>query len=75
MRLLLLPSATTGVSFIARWCVIEATPQGQSQTPTMMLPRGCEGLRVRRMTVWWTFGRLCMGRPVPCQLLRNELLV
>lgn len=40
----------------------------------MMLSPGCEGLRVRRMTVWWTFRRPCMGRPVPRQLMRNELL-
>ncbi len=40
----------------------------------MLLPHGCEGLRVRRMTVLWTFRRPCMGRPVPRQLLRNELL-
>ena len=40
----------------------------------MMLPHGCEGLRVRRRTVLWTFRRPFMGRPVPRQLLRNELL-
>ena len=40
----------------------------------MMLPHGCEGLRVRRMTVLWTFRRPFMGHPVPRQLLRNELL-
>jgi hypothetical protein len=32
------------------------------------------GLRVRRMTVLWTFRRPFMGRPVPRQLLRNALL-
>src|SRR5712691_4062323 len=42
--------------------------------PAMLLPHGCEGLRVRRMTVWWTFRRPFMGRPVPRQLLRNALL-
>ena len=41
----------------------------------MRLPHGCEGLRVRRMTVWWTFRRPCMGRPVPRQFMRNALLV
>jgi hypothetical protein len=40
----------------------------------MLLPPGCEGLRVRRMTVWWTFRRPCMGRPVPRQFMRNALL-
>jgi hypothetical protein len=29
---------------------------------------------VLRMTVLWTFRRPFMGRPVPRQLLRNELL-
>src|SRR2546425_8321706 len=42
--------------------------------PAMMLPHGCEGLRVRRRTVLWTFRRPFMGRPVPRQLLRNALL-
>jgi len=27
-----------------------------------------------RTPVWWTFRRPCMGRPVPCELLRNEWL-
>jgi hypothetical protein len=74
MMSLLLPSATPGWSLIAGWCVIGATPQGQSRTLARLLPHGCEGLRVRRMTVLWTCRRPCMGRPVPRQLLRNELL-
>ena len=40
----------------------------------MRLPHECEGLRVRRMTVWWTFCRPFMGRPGPRQLLRNAWL-
>jgi hypothetical protein len=40
----------------------------------MMLPHGCEGLHVRRMTVLWTFCRPFMGRPVARQLMRNALL-
>ena len=40
----------------------------------MRLPHGCEGLRVRRRTVLWTFRRPFMGRPVPRQFLRNALL-
>jgi len=43
MMSLLLPSATTGVSLIAGWCVIGATPRGQPRTPALMLPHGCEG--------------------------------
>jgi hypothetical protein len=39
----------------------------------MMLPHGCEGLRVRRMTVLWMFRRPFLGRPGPRQFLRNEL--
>ena len=31
------------------------------------------GLRVRRMTVLWTFRRAFMGRPVPRQFLRNAV--
>src|SRR2546426_10548571 len=42
--------------------------------PAIMLPHGCEGLRVRRTTVLCTFRRPFMGRPVPRQLTRNELL-
>jgi hypothetical protein len=40
----------------------------------MMLPHGCEGLRVRRMTVLYTFRRPFMGRPVPRQFMRNAVL-
>jgi hypothetical protein len=40
----------------------------------MMLLHGCEGLRVRWRTVWWTLRRPFMGRPVPRQLLRNAVL-
>jgi hypothetical protein len=71
---LLLPYATTELSLIAGWCLIGATPRGQLRTPAMRRPHGCEGLRVRRMTVLWTFRRPFMGRPVPRQLLRNALL-
>ena len=74
MMSLLLPYATIGVSRIAGWCWIGATPRGQPQTPAMLLLHGGEGLCVRRMTVWWTCRRPFMGRPVPRQLLRNTLL-
>jgi hypothetical protein len=39
-----------------------------------MLPHGCECLRVRQMTVVWTFRRPCMGRSGPRQFMRNALL-
>ena len=74
MMSLLLPYATTGLSLIAGWCLIGATPRGQPRTPAMMLPHGCEGLRVQRMTVLWTFRRPCMGRPGPRPCMRNALL-
>jgi hypothetical protein len=60
MMSLLLPYATTGLALIAGWCLIGATPRGQPRTPALMLPHGCEGLRVRRMTALWTFRRLFM---------------
>ena len=62
---LLLPYATTGWSLIAGWCVIGVTPRGQPQTPAMRLPHGGEGLRARRMTVWWTCRKPFMRRQCP----------
>ncbi len=53
----LLPYAPTGLSRIAGWCVIGATPRDQPRTPVLC-----------------TFRRPFMGRPVPRQFLRNELL-
>src|SRR5713101_7292314 len=41
MMSLLLPYATTGLSLIAGWCLIGATPRGQPRTPALMLPHGC----------------------------------
>ena len=73
MMALLLPYATIGLSRIAGG-VDRCNPRGQPWTPAMMLPLGCEGLRVRLMMVLWTFRRPFMGRPVPRQLLRNALL-
>src|SRR2546430_7106993 len=74
MKSLLLPYAPTALSLIAGWCWIGATPRGQPRTPALMRPHGCEGLRVRRMTVLWTFRRLFRGRPVPRQFMRNAVL-
>ena len=74
MMSLLLPYVTIGLFLITGWCLIGATPRGQPRTPALMLPPGCEGLRVRRMTVLWTFRRPCMGRPVPRQFMRNAVL-
>ena len=38
----------------------------------MILPHGCEGLRVRWMAVLCTFRRPFMGRPVPLWLPKIE---
>jgi len=54
---LLLPYAPTGLSLIAGWCLIGATPRGQPRTPVLC-----------------TFCSPFMGRPMPRQLMRNELL-
>jgi hypothetical protein len=70
---LLLPYAPPGVSLIAGGCVIGATPRGQPRTPALMLSHGCEGLRVRRMTMVWTFRRPCMDRSGRRPCMRNEL--
>jgi hypothetical protein len=70
----LLPSATTGWSLIAGWCVRGAPPRSQPRAPSLRLPHGCEGLRVWRMMVWWTCRKPCIGRPVPHQFLRHEWL-
>jgi hypothetical protein len=40
----------------------------------LMRPHGCEGLRVRRLTVLWTFRRPFRGRPVPRPFMRNAVL-
>src|SRR5262245_55747512 len=58
-----------------RWVVFDrSTPRGQPRTPAMILPHGCEGLRVRWMAVLWRFCRPFMGRPVRRQCLRNAVL-
>jgi len=57
-----------------RWVVIARATLGSARTPAMLLPPGCEGLRVRRMPVWWTFRRPAWGAQFPANLLRNALL-
>ena len=71
---LLLTGAPTWLSRITGWCLMGETPRGQPWTPALMLPHGCYGLSVRRMTVWCTFRRPSMCRPVLCQFMRNESL-
>jgi hypothetical protein len=60
-------------SLIAGWCLMGETPRGPLWTPALMLPHGCDGLSVRRMTVLWTFHRLSMCHPVPCHFMCNKL--
>jgi hypothetical protein len=75
MMSLLLPYATTGLALIAGWCLIGATPRGQPRTPALMLPHGCEGLRVRRMTVLCSFRRLCTVVQCPANYCATSGLI
>ena len=61
---LLLPYAATGVSLLAVWCLIGATPRGQPWTPVVTLPHGCNGLSARRMAVLWIFREPALYRHV-----------
>jgi hypothetical protein len=74
MRPFLLPCAATGVSLLAVWCLIGATPRGQPWTPAVTLPHGCDGLSARRMAVLWTFRELSLCRHVRREFMRNALL-
>ena len=71
---LLLPYAATGVSLLAVWCLIGATPRGQPWTPAVTLPHGCNGLRTRRMAVLWIFREPALYRHVRCEFMRNAVL-
>ena len=71
---LLLTCAPTWLSLIAGWCLMGETPRGQPWMPVLMLPHGCDGLSVRRMTGLCPFRRLSMCHPVPCHFMRNKLL-
>src|SRR2546429_4649935 len=67
----LLPCTATGVSLLAVWCLIGATPRGQPWTPAVTLPPGCDGLRARRMAVVWTFREPSLGRHGRRAFMRN----
>jgi hypothetical protein len=54
MESLLLPYVATGVSLLAVWCLIGATPRGQPWTSAVTLPHGRNGLSARRMAVLYT---------------------
>jgi hypothetical protein len=70
----LLPCATTGLSLIAVWCLIGATPRGQPWTPAVTLPHRRDGLSARRMAVLWTFREPSLCRQVHREFMRNALL-
>jgi len=72
---LLLPYAATGVSLRAVWCLSSAIPRGQTRTPAVTLPQGCDGLIARRRAVWWTFRAPSLCCHVRRELLRNAWLV
>src|SRR5712691_368449 len=58
-----------------RWVVFDrCNPSGSAADADHEAAAQVLGLRVRRMTVWWTFRRPFMGRPVPRQFMRNALL-
>ncbi len=70
----LLPCAATGVSLLARWCLIGATLRRQLWTPAGTLPHGRDALSARRMAVLWTFREPSLGCHVCRGFMRNALL-
>ena len=74
IRPFLLPCAATGVSLLAGWGLIGATPRGQPWTPTVTRPQGCNGLSARWMAMLCTFHEPSLGRHVHRELLRNAWL-
>src|SRR5256885_15701708 len=70
----LLPCATTGLSLIAVWCLIGATPRGQPWPRAVTLPQGRDGLSARRMAVLWTFREPTMCRQGHRELMRKAAL-
>jgi hypothetical protein len=68
------PVCGPGMSLLAVWCLIGATPRGQPWTPAVTLPLGCDRLSARRMAVWWTFREPSLCRHVRHELMRNAFL-
>ena len=75
MESLLLPCVATGVSLLAVWCLIGATPRGQPWTSAGTLPPGRNGLIAWRMAVLSPFRAPSLGRHVHRALWRSVLLV
>src|SRR4030095_855711 len=69
-----LSCAATGVSLLAVGGRSGATPRGQPWTSAVMLPHGCNGLRVRRIAGEWTVSAPAPGRAVHRALMRSGLL-
>jgi len=70
----LLACAITGLSLMAGWCLMDATPRGQPWTHALTLLHRRDGLRVLLMAVWCPCRRPSMGRQVPHSFMRNALL-
>ena len=68
------PVWTAGLSLIAVWGLIGATPRGQPWTPAVTLPQRRDGLSARRMAVLWTFREPSLRRHVHREFLRSALL-
>jgi hypothetical protein len=61
----------TGLSLIARGCLIGATPRGQPWTSAGTLPHRRNGRRARRRAVWYTFREPSRCRHVHRALMRS----
>jgi hypothetical protein len=68
------PVCATGVSLIARGCLLGATPRGQPWTSAVTLPQGRNGLNARRMAVLSPFRAPSLGRHVHRELWRSVWL-
>jgi hypothetical protein len=68
------PVCATGLSLIARGCLIGATPRGQPWTSAVRLPQGRNGLSARRMTVLETCRAPSLCRHVHREFMRSALL-
>ena len=73
MVALLLTCLTIGLSLLAVWCFIGATPWGQPWTPAVTLPHVRDGLSVWRIAVCCTYSMPSMYRHVHRQCMRNAL--
>jgi hypothetical protein len=61
------------LTLMALWCLLRETHRGQQLTPALPLPQGRYGVSVLLLEVLCTLSIASIWRPVPRQLLRNEL--